>query len=106
MAQRAATLAEACRGVRTPLLAATAPGVEQATLTRRERDVALLAVALSSRSIADRLGLSVNTVNNNLARVFTKLGVRNRRELAVVLGHETVGRTPEGHRERSPLDSR
>ncbi|MFG1883643.1 AAA family ATPase [Micromonospora sp. NPDC049102] len=52
VAQRAATLAEACRGVRTPLLAATAPGVEQATLTRRERDVALLAVALSSRITA------------------------------------------------------
>ncbi|MGV9212327.1 AAA family ATPase [Micromonospora sp. RB23] len=106
VAQRAATLAEACRGVRTPLLAATAVGVEQATLTRRERDVALLAVALSSRSIADRLGLSVNTVNNNLARVFTKLGVRNRRELAVVLGHQASGGTETGHRERSPLDSR
>ncbi|MET7671639.1 LuxR C-terminal-related transcriptional regulator [Micromonospora luteifusca] len=88
VAQRAATLARDCRAVRTPLLTATAPGAEQATLTRRERDVALLAVTLPSRSIADRLGLSVNTVNNNLARVFTKLGVRNRRELAVVLGHD------------------
>ncbi|MFI6240396.1 helix-turn-helix transcriptional regulator [Micromonospora sp. NPDC050795] len=48
----------------------------------------MLAVTLPSRSIADRLGLSVNTVNNNLARVFTKLGVRNRKELAVVLGHD------------------
>ncbi|MCG5468036.1 LuxR C-terminal-related transcriptional regulator [Micromonospora sp. LAH09] len=91
VAQRAATLAQKCRPVRTPLLAATAPGAEQATLTRRERDVALLAVALPSRSIADRLGLSVNTVNNNLARVFTKLGVRNRHELAVVLGHDQPG---------------
>ncbi|MEK8106924.1 helix-turn-helix transcriptional regulator [Micromonospora sp. M12] len=48
----------------------------------------MLAVTLPSRGIAERLGLSVNTVNNNLARVFTKLGVRNRQELAVVLGHD------------------
>lgn len=64
-------------------------------LTSRERDVALLAVSLPSREIADRLGLSVHTVNNNLARVYSKFGVRNRRELAMLLGPELADRPPE-----------
>jgi DNA-binding CsgD family transcriptional regulator len=77
--ERAAKLAGECQGVRTPLLE-LAGGV--GLLSRREREVAVLATGQSSRQIADRLGLSVNTVNNTLARAFAKLGVSNRSELA------------------------
>lgn len=56
------------------------------SLTRREREVAILATTLPSRQIADRLGLSVNTVNNTLARTYAKLGVTSRGQLAAVLG--------------------
>ncbi|HEX4812850.1 MAG TPA: AAA family ATPase [Nonomuraea sp.] len=80
--ERAAALRARCEGAVTPLL-----NHEHVTavLTRREREVALLAVHLSSRTIAQRLGLSVATVNNNLARVYGKLGVGNRAQLAALL---------------------
>ena len=56
-------------------------------LTARERDVADLAVAqLTSREIADRFGITTRTVDNLLGRVYAKLGVSGRRELADVLG--------------------
>lgn len=78
-----ALLAGECRGARTPLLDLAGPG---AVLTPREREIALLATTLPSRHIAERLGLSVHTVNNTLARAYTKLAVRNRRELVSLLG--------------------
>lgn len=53
-----------------------------AQLTPREREIAGLAAGgLSSRAIAERLTLSVRTVDSHLSRVFAKLGVRSRREL-------------------------
>lgn len=53
-----------------------------AVLTRREREIAGLAAGgLSSRAIAERLTLSVRTVDSHLSRVFTKLGIRSRQEL-------------------------
>ncbi len=53
-----------------------------AHLTPSEREIAGLAAGgLSSRAIAERLTLSVRTVDSHLSRVFTKLGVRSRREL-------------------------
>ena len=60
-------------------------------LTERELDVALLVVqGGSNREAADQLYLSVRTVEVHLGRVFRKLGVRSRVELAV-LAHR-VGR--------------
>ncbi|GAA4928102.1 DNA-binding CsgD family transcriptional regulator [Nonomuraea thailandensis] len=59
--------------------------VEARGLMISGREVALLAVHHSSRAIAQRLGLSVATVNNNLARVYVKLGVGNRAQLAALL---------------------
>jgi DNA-binding NarL/FixJ family response regulator len=52
-------------------------------LTEREREIGRLAAAgTSSREIAERLYLSVRTVENHLHSAYTKLGVTNRAELA------------------------
>ena len=80
MSVRASTLAESCEGARTPALAIP---VMVTPLTRRERDIATLAAqGVSSKDIADRLFLSVRTVNNHLQNVYSKLGVGSRKELA------------------------
>lgn len=80
--ERAAALAATCQGVRTPLLNLAGVGT---ALSRREREVATLAATMPSRQVASRLGLSVHTVNNTLARAYAKLGIRNRSELGAVL---------------------
>lgn len=55
-------------------------------LTPRELDVARLAAGRArSREIAERLGLSVRTVDNHLARVYRKLGVSGRDDLREAL---------------------
>jgi DNA-binding CsgD family transcriptional regulator len=55
-------------------------------LTGRELDVALLAAqGHTNREVADRLYVSPRTVENHLQRIYTKLGIRGRRELAAVL---------------------
>jgi DNA-binding CsgD family transcriptional regulator len=55
-------------------------------LTVREHEVATLAAdGLTSREIADKLYLSHRTVENHLQRIYDKLGVSRRQELAVVL---------------------
>jgi DNA-binding CsgD family transcriptional regulator len=70
-----------CDTVRTPALLAVQP-----SLTSRERQVAeLAAVGVRSREIADRLYLSPRTVENHLQRVYAKLGVNGRVELAPAL---------------------
>ena len=57
-----------------------------ASLTRRERDIAELAArGLSNREIADRLVVSVRTVESHLAHAFTKLAVNRREDLAELL---------------------
>ena len=78
---RSARLLEACENARTPALSDTT-----VLLSNREREVALLAVSgLTSRQIADRLFLSVRTVDNHLQRVYMKLGVTSRDGLTEVL---------------------
>jgi DNA-binding NarL/FixJ family response regulator len=58
----------------------------QPSLTTRERQVAELAAeGVKSRDIADRLYLSPRTVENHLQRVYAKLGVNSRTELAPAL---------------------
>lgn len=63
-------------------------------LTGREREVALLAAAgASSKDIAEQLFLSSRTVDTHLARVYRKLGISSRDQLATALDHtppETV----------------
>ncbi len=56
------------------------------TLTAREREIASLAAGgMTSRAIAQRLTLSTRTVDSHLSRVFGKLNVHSREELATVL---------------------
>jgi DNA-binding NarL/FixJ family response regulator len=59
-----------------------------ATLTEREVDVVrLVAQGLSNAEIADQLYLGVTTVKSHVARVLTKLGLRDRLQVAV-FAHE------------------
>ena len=60
-----------------------------ANLTPRELQIARLAVGHTSREIADRLSISVRTVDNHLASVYRKLGVGGRGELAEVISGST-----------------
>jgi len=60
------------------------------TLTARERDVAsLAAIGASDIDIAQRLGLSVRTVQTHLAHVYTKTNTHGRRGLADLLSFPT-----------------
>jgi DNA-binding CsgD family transcriptional regulator len=74
----------------TPVLLVTAER-RAAPLTPREDAVARAAAArLRSQEIADDLGISVRTVDNLLARVYRKLGVRSRLDLAAALDDHTA----------------
>jgi DNA-binding CsgD family transcriptional regulator len=61
-----------------------------ASLSRAELAVVqVIAEGVTSQAAAERLYLSVNTVNSHLRRVFAKLGVRSRTELTrVALSHQ------------------
>jgi DNA-binding CsgD family transcriptional regulator len=62
-------------------------------LTPREREIADLAAGdLPSREIAERLGITTRTVDNLLGRVYAKVGVSGRQELADLLGKHTAPR--------------
>src|SRR6202011_4807640 len=88
---RARRLLESCEGARTPALSGLAPD----PLTPREREVAMLAAGgLTSPEIADRLVLSVRTVEGYLQRAYAKLGITRRAELGSVLGVPGVGHDP------------
>ncbi len=79
---RAASLARACEEVRTPALEQLAPR----PLTTREGEVASLVVqGMKNQAIAERLVLSVRTVEAHLANAYAKLGISSRAELAKAL---------------------
>ncbi|MEJ3749250.1 LuxR C-terminal-related transcriptional regulator [Actinomycetes bacterium KLBMP 9797] len=78
---RLGDLLAGCETLDTPSLRTARP-----RLTGREHEIArLAATGLPSRQIAERLYLSVRTVENHLQRIYRKLGVTNRSELAHAL---------------------
>ena len=80
-----AVLAARCPSARTRAL--SAPPEPMGALTGREREIAVLAAkGLISKEIAARLSVAVRTVDNHLQRVYTKLGVNSREDLAKVIG--------------------
>jgi DNA-binding CsgD family transcriptional regulator len=81
---RARELARRCGDVHTPALSdAAAPAV----FTGRMREVVMLAGSgLSNREIAERLQLSVRTVEGHLYRAAGRVGARDRNELARAFG--------------------
>jgi DNA-binding CsgD family transcriptional regulator len=80
---QARALHSLCEGARTRAV----ERMETNLLTRREREVAALAArGLSNRDIADRLFVSVRTIENQLHRAYGKLGVAKRQELATAFG--------------------
>ncbi len=83
-ASRCAALAANCDGAVTPGLSSIAAAVP---LSNREREIATLAGrGLSSREIAERLYLSIRTVDNHLQKVYSKLGITGRDQLPAALG--------------------
>jgi DNA-binding NarL/FixJ family response regulator len=97
-ARTAATLARThaarCQHARTPGLVLTG---EVAELTRREQEIALLAaLGETNAEIAERLVISVRTVETHLYRTFRKLGIGDRESLAELIADGA----PAGHRRR------
>jgi DNA-binding NarL/FixJ family response regulator len=60
-------------------------------LTKREAAVAaLVATGSTNAGVADTLGMTEGTVKAHLTKVYAKLGVRNRTQLAVTLPRVAV----------------
>lgn len=79
---RAAALAEQCGGASTPALRQAA---QPLPLTEREQEIVMLISAgLSNREIADRLTLSVRTVESHIYRAMLKTDTNGRDELAAL----------------------
>jgi DNA-binding CsgD family transcriptional regulator len=85
---RAYRLACQC-GLRTPAVDAAARPLP---FSGRERDIAMVVAAgLSNRQIADRLVVSVRTVEGHLYRIFAKLGINTREQLIHLLRLDPSG---------------
>jgi DNA-binding CsgD family transcriptional regulator len=56
-----------------------------------DRVAALVAAGNTNREVADALFVSIHTVEANLKRIYRKLGVRSRTELASRFGSDTSG---------------
>ena len=80
---RAEALAGQCGGADTPALRQAR---EPLPLTDREREiVVLLGRGLSNRDIAERLTLSIRTVEGHIYKAMGKTGTASREELAALL---------------------
>ena len=82
-ATRADALAEQCGGARTP---ARRQASEPVPFTDREREIVMLiGEGLSNRAVAERLTLSIRTVESHIYRAMAKTGTTTRDELAALL---------------------
>ena len=80
---RADALAEYCGGAWTPALR---QATETSPLTDREAEVVMLiGEGLSNRAVAERLTLSVRTIESHIYRAMLKTGTTSRDELATLL---------------------
>ncbi|QEN15615.1 LuxR C-terminal-related transcriptional regulator [Mycolicibacterium sp. ELW1] len=80
---RVAALAQRCGGLVTP---AVREAAERLPFTGREREIVMLVgQRLSNRAIAERLHLSVRTVESHVHRAMAKTGTKTRDELAALL---------------------
>jgi DNA-binding CsgD family transcriptional regulator len=87
-ATRAAALAEQCGGASTPALR---QATEPLPLTEREAEIVMLiGEGLSNRAVAERLTLSVRTVESHIYRAMLKTGTTSRDELAALLPRPTA----------------
>lgn len=86
--RRADALAVQCGGAMTPALRqATQP----VPLTDREHEiVTLIGAGLSNRAVAERLTLSVRTVESHIYRAMLKTGTTSRDELAALIPRSTA----------------
>jgi DNA-binding CsgD family transcriptional regulator len=67
-------------GLRTPAVASIE---DPLPISDREREIAILVgEGLTNREIADRLGVSVRTIDGHLYRIFSKLSIEDRDQLA------------------------
>ncbi|GAA1571516.1 hypothetical protein GCM10009692_09220 [Leucobacter aridicollis] len=66
------------------------------SLTPRELEIAPLTATLSNREIADRLTLSIRTVENHIARSMKKLGLSSRKELSTALSSAAIAASGVG----------
>jgi DNA-binding NarL/FixJ family response regulator len=102
----AETALDQCEGARTPALVPQT--ILAPTLTPRQRDVAaLVAGGLSNREVADKLYVSLRTVENHLYQVYAKLAVADRKDLARRLSTDAHGSRCRAslHPAASPGDS-
>jgi DNA-binding NarL/FixJ family response regulator len=86
-AARALRLAAQCGGVKTPAIRSAA---QPLPVTSREREIAaLVCEGMSNRDIAERLTLSVRTVEGHVYRACIKLDISDRDELAKVVWQDS-----------------
>jgi DNA-binding NarL/FixJ family response regulator len=65
-----------------------APGLSDVSLTRREREVVgLIAAGLSNRQIAERLTLSLRTVERHIANIYDRLGCTGKAGRAIATAY-------------------
>ena len=75
------------------------------TLTARESEVlALVGAGLSNPEIAARLHISRKTASHHVSSILTKLGLRNRAEVAAHLGRQ-MGQLPDANGPGGPARS-
>ncbi|WP_036437811.1 AAA family ATPase [Mycobacterium sp. URHB0044] len=82
---------------RDELAATKSIPTEHVRLTSSEQDVAELAASgMTNRDVATMLSISLKTVEANLTRIYRKLGINSRVELAERMSQLTAGAQPAG----------